>query len=345
MGHRRALYWWDMLVVPIVIFQTQSLVSIELSSSSGNSLELPDDCEIINLPNLKRLSLQFVSFRLQWIEKLIKACPSLEVLYLTRLIKNPGSLHQLQSLKCCNQSLRWLLIRTNFAESNSIVIKAPKLEYLDILAPKPGIFSFEEEPIARFVRQKSNLLKMLVLFLIKKTGLCQNSMGAVSNVRFLTLNISKVGKLSLVFRYATRLTFDMNVSQILKTMSSLLEMCPVLDVWTVDVLDTGKDNELSSLRALKRIHIDIRRWDYSYDKPTESFLDLIAYLLRNAPNLEKLNLSVNSRVYSLVGNDENNKARELMLSNLLFQCPMASTSCNVEFKGRYVKMSRKDCPS
>ncbi|XP_074296552.1 putative F-box/FBD/LRR-repeat protein At1g78760 [Silene latifolia] len=229
-----------MLVVPIVIFQTQSLVSIELSSSSGNSLELPDDCEIINLPNLKKLSLQFVSFR------------------------------------------------TNFTESNSIVIKAPKLEYLDISAPKPGIFSFEEEPIA-LREAKIKFTNDVGALSDKENGLMSEFYGAVSNVRFLTLNISKVGNLSLVFRYATRLTFDMNVSQSLKTMSSLLEMCPVLDAWTVDVLDKGKDNEETLLRALKRIHIDIWIWNYTCEKPAESFLDLIAYLLRNAPNLEQYN--------------------------------------------------------
>ncbi|XP_074296393.1 FBD-associated F-box protein At4g10400-like [Silene latifolia] len=58
---------------PSVVFQTQSLVSVEFCSTVG--WQLP---ESINLPNLKNLTLYLCPSNCNWFEKLTKACPSLE---------------------------------------------------------------------------------------------------------------------------------------------------------------------------------------------------------------------------------------------------------------------------
>ncbi|XP_074296246.1 F-box/FBD/LRR-repeat protein At5g22700-like [Silene latifolia] len=329
----------DMSIVPSVIFQTRSLVSLELGSTYDRCWEFPDDCsETIHLPNLKKLILTFAATRLQWIEKLLNACPSLEELSLTCEIDSGP----LQSLKCSNKNLRWLLIKFDFMEINSVSIKAPKLEYLDISAPKSATFFFEEEPIM--------LREAKIKFTDEENGLMSKFYEAISNVTFLTLNVSKIDNLPRVFRNATRLTLDMNVSYTLKTMSSILEMCPLLDVLTLNVMDIGKDNEqslcplpvnVSNLpRSLKRIQIEI----YNCCKPAKCFLDLVAYLLKFIPNLEHFNLSVQGCQHWLAGDVERKEVRELMLCKLLYRCPMISKGCDVEFKGRYLKMSRKDGP-
>ncbi|XP_074297290.1 FBD-associated F-box protein At4g10400-like [Silene latifolia] len=191
----------DMSIVPSVIFQTRSLVSLELGSTYDRCWEFPDDySETIHLPNLKNLILTFAATRLQWIEKLLNACPSLEELSLTYEI-NSGPL---QSFKCSNKNLRWLLIKFDFMEINTVSIKAPKLEYLDISAPKSATFFFEEEPIV--------LREAKIKFTDEENGLMLKFYEAISNVTFLTLNVSKIDNLPRVFRNATRLTLDMNVS-------------------------------------------------------------------------------------------------------------------------------------
>ncbi|XP_074297233.1 F-box/FBD/LRR-repeat protein At5g22660-like [Silene latifolia] len=127
-----------MYTLPSVIFQTQSLVSMELGSKRGSyghlyglyaycDWQLPYDCDAINLPNLKILTIYFaLEFEIiKWIEKLIKFCPSLEKL----------------ALNCCDREIDMSL------ESCKIVINSPNLEYLAISAPKSLTFSFEEEPI------------------------------------------------------------------------------------------------------------------------------------------------------------------------------------------------------
>ncbi|XP_074298943.1 putative F-box/FBD/LRR-repeat protein At3g49030 [Silene latifolia] len=160
--------WDNIYTLPSVIFQTQSLVSIELGSKSGSydDWQFPEDSDTINLPNLKNLTIHF-GRNYQWIEKLVKACPSLVKL----------------SLDC------WASNIDETLQSGTIVINAPNLEYLAIFAPKCITFSFEEEPI------------MLRETKIEFTDLHQYQSDiyeAISKVRILTIDISAVDALSTI---------------------------------------------------------------------------------------------------------------------------------------------------
>ncbi|XP_074296248.1 F-box/FBD/LRR-repeat protein At5g22660-like [Silene latifolia] len=169
----------SMYTLPSVIFQTQSLVSMELGSKGRayyyyyRDWQFPYDCDAINLPNLKILTIYFaLEFKtLKWIEKLIKFCPSLEKL----------------SLNCFERKFYTSL------ESYKIVINARNLEYLAISAPKSLTFSFEEEPIV--LRETKIEFTDLFEGQADKEKLTK-FYEAISKVRILTLDISTVDTLS-----------------------------------------------------------------------------------------------------------------------------------------------------
>ncbi|XP_074298939.1 F-box/LRR-repeat protein At3g26922-like [Silene latifolia] len=205
--------WDNIYKLPSVIFQTQSLVTIELGSKSGSydDWRFPEDSDTINLPNLKNLTIHF-GRNYQWIEKLVKACPSLVKL----------------SLDC------WASNIDETLQSGTIVINAPNLEYLAIFAPKCITFSFEEEPI------------MLRETKIEFTDLHQYQSDiyeAISKVRILTIDISAVDALSTVLHNVTRLTINMKSSHSLNPLLSLLKMCPKVDVLTLKFWGVNNYNE------------------------------------------------------------------------------------------------------
>ncbi|XP_074296501.1 FBD-associated F-box protein At4g10400-like [Silene latifolia] len=130
------------LRLPSYIFQTRSLVSIELDSMVD--WELPNDADPIILPNLKKLSLNFSYIRCEFLGKLIKSCLSLEELSLDQCLESRTDGY----LKCSNQNLRRLFINWKSGSKSKIVINTPKLEYLNVCAPLAAIVCLEEEPIA-----------------------------------------------------------------------------------------------------------------------------------------------------------------------------------------------------
>ncbi|KAK9715975.1 hypothetical protein RND81_06G203000 [Saponaria officinalis] len=115
---------------PSFIFRTQSLVSIELRSSS--EWDFPDDWEPIKLPNLKNLGINLCRpSTCEWVEKQIQLCPSLEQLSLA--CKNFFWTFSGLRIVCSNQNLRRLSINfDSLTVSHSVVIDAPKIEYLAI---------------------------------------------------------------------------------------------------------------------------------------------------------------------------------------------------------------------
>ncbi|XP_074307573.1 F-box/FBD/LRR-repeat protein At5g22660-like [Silene latifolia] len=347
--------------LPRVIFQTQSLVSIELGSKgasyfSGDWL-FPDDCDAINLPNLKNLTVHFL-WRFQWIEKLVKACPSLRKLSLNCWASkdidddNDNDNDHGYDYDYDDDDFDYKDRDYESLQSWAFVIYAPNLEYLSISAPKSMIFSFEEEPI------------MLREMKIEFTDLYQAELDkdklskfyrAISNIRFLTLDISAVDDLCTVFRNVTRLTFNMKLSRSLDTLLSVLEMCPVLDVlnlkfWGVDNKEQPfyrNPSNLSTSRQvlarIKLINVEIDNWG-TYCKPAKSFSRLIVQLLRSTCDLEHFNLSVNADCQESSGSNVMlNQEHELNLCEKLYRCQTISR-CDVEFKGRFLKMSRKDGP-
>ncbi|XP_074296319.1 FBD-associated F-box protein At2g26860-like [Silene latifolia] len=332
---RDAACWYKIYTLPSVIFQTQSLVSIELGSKSGSydDWRFPEDCDTINLPNLKNLTIHF-GLNYQWIEKLVKACPSLVKL----------------SLNC------WVGYIVVSLQSGRFVINAPNLEYLAIFAPKSMCFSFEEEPIV--LRETKIEFTDLHQYQSDKDKLSR-LYKAVSNVRILTIDISAVDALSTVLHNVTRLTINMKSSHSLNTLLSLLKMCPKVDVLTLKVwgVDNYKEplyrnpgNVSTSRRALRRIksiNVEIDNWR-TYCKPAKSLSRLIVHLLRSTCNLEHFNLRVNDFHQDWdwlpSANCSSNQEHELKLCKKLYRWPTISSCCDVEFNGRFFKMSRKDGP-
>ncbi|KAK9715983.1 hypothetical protein RND81_06G203600 [Saponaria officinalis] len=339
---------------PSFIFRTQSLVSIELRSTS--TWVLPDDCEPINLPNLKNLGINLCPAICDWVEKQIKLCPSLEQLSLmceTYYWDSPG-----KRITCSNQNLRRLSINFKSSKvSHNVVIDAPKLEYLAIRALKTSTFSFTNEPVV--LREAK-----IEIYGTTRTPAKPDKLNRViskfyediSNVRFLGLHIDSLdNNLSTFFRNTTKLTLDMDSSHSISMVLSMLELCPALDDLTLKFLHIGDDREWcrhpklgqstsKARRPLKTINIECY-WPKNYDShPGLSFLALIEYFLTHATDLERFKVNLDATRLSenvIVKHDE---SVELELCKLLYQCPTMSKRCEVEFVGRCFMMSRKAGP-
>ncbi|XP_074296870.1 FBD-associated F-box protein At2g26860-like [Silene latifolia] len=328
--------WYINFALPNVIFQTQSLVSIELGSKSGSFMrkdwQFPNDCDTINLPNLKNLTVHFGP-NYESIVKLIKACPSLEQL----------------SLNCWARNIHGSLQRRTF------VINSPNLEYLAISAPKYMPFSFEDDPIVlREAKIEITDLPQVRLDNDKLSRLYK----AVSNVRIFTLDISAVDALSTtVFRNVTRLTFNMRLSLYLKTLLSVLDMFPVVEFLTLkfcgvdnvkEQLLYGKPSNVrtsreAAIRRMKSINVEINN-RRTYWKSAKSLTCVIMGLLRSTCDLEHLNVSVNDcREWRLSNDVMCDQEQELNICEELYRYQRIST-CDVQFKGRFLNMSRNDGP-
>ncbi|KAK9715962.1 hypothetical protein RND81_06G201900 [Saponaria officinalis] len=340
---------------PCFIFRTQSLVSIELGSASY--WVFPDECEPINLPNLKNLSIKICPSICDWLEKQINLCPSLEQLSLIYCMDYeylPG-----QRFMCSNQNLRRLSIRlsttfygfNSFTKNYKVVINAPKIEYLAISAPKTWTFCFAQKPVVlreAKITCSETAGTLVISDELKKVK--SKFYEDISNVRLLGLHIDSLDDVSAVFCNTTRLTLDMNLSHSIIIVLSLLELFPNLDVLTLKFNHIGfrglpKLKKVRNIRrALKTIEIECYL-SYKYECLGSSFLALIEYFLRNAIDLEhfKVNIGVMSRPLENVI-VQHNESVELELCKLLYQCPTISKRCEFQFVGRYFTMSRKDGP-
>ncbi|XP_074296689.1 F-box/LRR-repeat protein 13-like [Silene latifolia] len=334
-------------ILPSSVLRTQSLTSIELYSI--NNLQLPDDGQI-NLPNLKRLRFTRcrcrVGFKL--LETLIKACPSLEDLSLIDFLfmwtPECDDFEECDDIKVFNQNLRRLVIDTGCIEYKRfvVVINAPKLEQLVCHTVKSVIFSFEDKPSA---------LREVKIDFNHNDGLqCRDEnkvmsefYQAISNVSSLTLDDYVLDKVSsAVFCNVTRCTLIMKKWYNIKTVASLLELCPLLDVLTLKVdcdrritreRNLGKPNRTrTSRRVLKRLEIEA--YCTSYRKPGKSFLKLVQYLLSGSIDLEHLYFrAVGPKFFT----EEVRERMESNLCKLISECPMASSGCKVEFEGMFHK--------
>ncbi|KAK9715976.1 hypothetical protein RND81_06G203100 [Saponaria officinalis] len=294
---------------PSVIFRTRSLVSIELGSTSY--WVLPNDCEPINLPNLKILSINLCPPIYDWFEKQIKLCPSLEQLSLKCEIcygNLPGP-----RIMCSNQNLRLLSI--NFAPytiNHILVIDAPKIEYLAINAPNLSTFSFATEPVM--------LREAKIEFELDK-------------VYGLTLDMPLSKSISIVL-----------------SVLEMFPVLDVLTL-KFNQIDAELDpHSLQKLRRVKDLGRILKRIEIEGHIPSNGrslgllFLALIECLLSNAEDLEHFRVNLDAGQSSEYVNVKRNKSVELKLCELLYRCPMKSKGCEVEFVGRCFTMSRKAGP-
>ncbi|XP_074267244.1 putative F-box/FBD/LRR-repeat protein At5g22670 [Silene latifolia] len=337
------------ITLPSLIFQTSSLVSVELDSSFH--WKLPYETDSINLPKLKNLTIEFQALQCECIEKLVKACPSLEELSVTcKFICRYGYYY-----RCSNQNLRRLIM--NFDSDSrrvDICINTRKLEYFAFYSPDSWSLRFEEEPIGlreakiEISGRNYRLLKEENRSFIKYGG-------AITNVEVLSMDVFTLYNTSTVFYNVIQLTLNMDLSHNIQILLLSMELCPTLDTLTlkfcgIDRDDTqqftlpNSDHASALLRGLKRIEVDIGWYSYNFSTPSKTFLELVEYLLRNAVNLEYFCIKVPDDWYCAKGNVERIQRMELNFCKLLYQCPMVSMRCEVEYVGKFFKMSRKGGP-
>ncbi|XP_074302503.1 F-box/FBD/LRR-repeat protein At5g22660-like [Silene latifolia] len=335
--------------LPSFICVTQSLVSIELDSML--KLQLPDQ---INLPNLKKLHLCSTSMNSESLEKLIKACPSLEELcFLYKACIHPSERKKRQSgstrlcdIKFSHQKLQRLFIK-KLPYKYRVVINAPNLEYLAIHASKSVAFRFEKEPVIsceakiHLTDYDSALTEDEFMSMTKFYRLFRKVTILTPDVFVLENSWPS----SNMFCNATQLTLSIYTSYI-DILLAILELCPVLDVLTLQIRNSNgleraakTPGLISTLqRVLNKINIEI--YCNANDKTTKSLVELVDYLLSNSVDLKHFHITVDSSCHRMEGT-EGAQIWEMKLCKLLYQCPVLSEGCEVEFVGRFFKMSRK----
>ncbi|XP_074298961.1 F-box protein At4g09920-like [Silene latifolia] len=333
--------------LPSYVFQTRSLVSIELDSTyDWELLAYP-----IILPNLKKLSLSFCSITCECLGMLIKSCLLLEELSLTSVeFRTDGY------LKCSNQNLRRLFMYLRFGNRSKVVINAPKLEYLDVCASIKGVICLDEEPIA-LREAKHQISENHHPLDDEKKKLMSKFYEAISSVAWITLNVAVLGCISTVFCNVTRLTLKMKTyPDILDTnlLLSLLKLCPLLDVFTLKLeegyikhkpwLKLPSDSRHSSTlnRVLKRVEVEIDWWNYRV--PSKSFVELVGFLLlSNTIDSKHFHFRLCAVRYCRKETEERIRRMEMDLCKIFHQAPMVSKGHEVEFVGEFYKLSRNAC--
>ncbi|XP_074302474.1 F-box/FBD/LRR-repeat protein At5g22660-like [Silene latifolia] len=350
------------LTLPSFIFVTQSLVSIELDSTTIK-LQLPDDGDQINLPNLKKLHLCSIGMNSESLEKLIKACPSLEEFgFVYKYCQCPYNCVRrfgrnrstwIWYIKFSHQNLQRLFIK-NLPNNYRVVVNAPKLAYLAIHASKSAGFRFEEEPMMLSCEVKIHLADYTVydcdLALTEDEIKSMTKFyGVFSNITIVSPDVFvlKNSWPSNMFCNATQLTLSMDMPSNVKILLGILELCPVLDVLTLKMQDTEgmeiRDAEMPCQvgtwqRVLEKVNIEINC--NSKGKTTKALVELVEYLLSNSVDLKHFHVTVDSSSHKM-GSTKVAAIREMKLCQLLYKCPVLSERCEVEFVGRFFKMSRK----
>ncbi|XP_074296611.1 F-box/FBD/LRR-repeat protein At5g22660-like [Silene latifolia] len=368
-------YEVPIFTLPSFICVTQSLVSMELDAKF--KLQLPDNEVPINLPNLKKLHLCSPTMSFKSVETVIKACPSLEELSFEyssycsspsfrrrNIIRDPNIIRRTTMrpryiklsqqpdyyIKLSHENLRRLFIK-NIPCTYGFVLYVPKLEYLGIRVPKLLTVCFEEEPMVSCQAEISitdAAARYSYGYTKDEMRLMSKFYGVFCNVTIHTPYAFVLEKPSSMFGNATRLTLLMNTSHDINTLLEILKLCPVLDVLTLKIRDPyvgewapktrSKDSSSILQPVLKTIKIETK-WD-NYCKTTKYFIDLVQYLLSNTVDLEHFHIKTDWR-YHKMGCIKLAQNRERELCKLLYQCPVISAGCEVQFVGRLFNMSWK----
>ncbi|XP_074298957.1 F-box/LRR-repeat protein At1g06630-like [Silene latifolia] len=260
----------------------------ELKLASIFGLQLPDQ---INLPNLKRLLLKQFPFDFELLATLLKACPSLEDLLLEFLYCD-GFQHD---IIISNRNLRRLDIHTSIIGNIIVVLNTPKLEQLVTHTLKSVIFRFEQKPLS-FYEAEINSGSNEHLSEYQNKAMSE-FYGAISNARFLKLDVFVLDNVSTIFGNVNRLALNMKLCHNIEILLSLIELCPLLDVLILDLWDISiEDRTLmnpghigTSRRVLKRIEIE---GGWTYHKVAQSFLKLVRYLLSGEIDIDRFCLRV-----------------------------------------------------
>ncbi|XP_021844104.2 F-box/FBD/LRR-repeat protein At5g22660-like [Spinacia oleracea] len=339
------------LVVPAIVFKTQSLVSLELDGDLMFELNFE-----IQLPNLKNLSLSNLSKVYPWLETLFRSCPLLEDLDLFFDLSGNSS-----CLNIFTPNLKWLKIQMhcyNQTQRTKIFIDAPKLAYLSIddciscyyFVQNPtklldayldltSELSFGEDPLSMggredYLHQMSKLV------------------GGMCNIRQLYLRVERETNIyrylnpgnQPIFANLTGFRTGLDDIGIIGWKNLLLCMKNFPNLKQLEVtLKMGNDVPMVNMEwcapdlvpdcLVRKLEIiEIRGINMTDDE-----LKLLSYLLSNALVLKELRLYL-PHVWSF-GNSQPRNGSSFCRS--LSRLPRGSSTCEIMFQGRCVEPDRK----
>ncbi|XP_021851257.1 F-box/FBD/LRR-repeat protein At5g22660-like [Spinacia oleracea] len=329
----RELCYFKPYVLPQYVYQTRSLVELEIDRSINLGYRWDDD--EINLPNLKKLKIYRSMYSLKRLEKFINSCPSLEDFYLeidlTRDIE----------LSVVNLSVRNLkslvLLLYGIHHTCKVMIESPILEYFTVAGPNNHMlgFSFEEIPI-KLVETRMSMInswkadQMLPLLKFLRE---------ICHVRFLELDSVPFKPLK-TFPNLGRLTLGFSTCDF-RRLIIFLGFCPALEVLILDMKGTTDDEGLTWVSSgilpkytrPKKIEIRIGRLKYQRE-----LMKMVRYFVQNCQALEQLKFSITEEGHEY--EDKLSKQRiERQFCDDLLDLPRSSSRCEIIFSGNFLKKS------
>lgn len=290
--------------LPPCIFETQSLVKIELRGYFN--CKLPES-GIVSLPNLKELSLNGLDFDFQVLRTLFKSCPLLEILFLGVEFMED------EIVEISAPNLRKLAVYMRGSSYRSIfLIDAPLLEEIDV-----------QDCVAfyYFVKIPSNLQKARIHFWDSIFG-----EGSVhqTHIPELIRGISNVNSIQLgnnihIFDTLNR----MDAANLWSLFHNLTYLC--LSV-SKECVNWGARIPLYLLSKLKRIDVLAIKGD-------DNDVCSVYYILSLADVLEQLNISC----FANSGKGGKRQLwKEYKFCGKLFTFSRRSITSKIEFNGAYI---------
>ncbi|XP_021838227.2 putative F-box/FBD/LRR-repeat protein At5g44950 [Spinacia oleracea] len=339
------------LLVPDFVFKTKSLVSLTLGCMHI-MFDMPENV-VIQLPNLKKLYLRYLTEIPPWLETLCKCSPLLEVLDLEFKLQDIEP--RIANIFAAN--LKSLKIEIHYYVSqthrNKILIDAPKLEYLTII-DSSSCYYLTQIPTTLLESSLDLTITMRETALVGDYAYCRDMakfvrrMCNVSNKLHLTVerNSNIMGYLS---------NGEVNHGLKFGNLASL-----ILSLGKIDLI--GWKNLLLSLQCFPKLenllvlHYRPMIWYPPSDEPADCLvnklkritifglfrktrdLELIAYILSNATVLEELHIEVPFCFYEY----KKDRLSSNDLCKSLFELPRASSSCVIWFTNEDMAASSHD---
>ncbi|XP_010666822.2 F-box/FBD/LRR-repeat protein At5g22660 [Beta vulgaris subsp. vulgaris] len=361
-------FYEEFFWVPACLFTSQSLRVLELHGMLKFDLPEIKDVDVFQLPNLKRLKLDYVADVPLCLGILFKSCPLLEDLdlgfkldYVESLIDGP--VH----ISCPNlKSLRVDLESSRKTEAVRIHIDAPKLTNLDI----KDCFSFYY-----FVQNPITLARACVDLRRDDWESAEDEDEELAGGEIIYLQhmstfirgMSSVSNLDLKIESSTNILAYLNSMDdgFLQMFSSLTHFETTLNFIGLN----GWKDFLLSLQCFPNLkHLKVKmeddpplehnKWCVPNCVPdclvstlnivhisglhgSEDDLKLLEYVLSNANNLEELYLQM-LRVSIIEEQKADAMWQEFQFCKSLFKLPRGSSTCKILFSGNYVTTSSND---
>ncbi|XP_021848194.2 F-box/LRR-repeat protein At3g26922-like [Spinacia oleracea] len=297
--------------LPTCIFKTNSLVNLKLSGFFYCCLP---ETGVVNLPNLKKLSLNGLDFDPQVLRTLFKSCPLLETLFLKlRLMED-----ELIDISTPNLKSLTILMRGSSYRS-TFLIDAPLLEEIEV-----------QDCLAlyHFVKIPCNLQKSSIGCWSSKSedSIFTKESDYMSNTTNLLKGISNVNCIQLVNNVAIFNTFNQMDANVWSLFHNLIHLRLGL---SEEHVNWGARIPSCLLSKLKKIDLLVMKGD-------DNDVNSIKYILSNADVLEKLYIS---RFASSGKHGKSQLWKEYKFCGNLFLFTRSSLICKIEFDGAYIHAS------